>query len=115
MVRRNTLCGPAARVLFASTERYSSNQAFARWPRESSSVGGVMVSKVPFYRHSLDESYAEAVAGVLDTPFLTTGAVSRQVEQQRCGGTMNWARLVVLATDPGQRFKRGRRSSAGTQ
>jgi dTDP-4-amino-4,6-dideoxygalactose transaminase len=43
-----------------------------------------MVSKVPFYRHSLDESYAEAVAGVLGTPFLTTGAASRKVEQQLC-------------------------------
>jgi dTDP-4-amino-4,6-dideoxygalactose transaminase len=40
-----------------------------------------MVSKVPFYRHSLDESYAEDVARVLVTSFLTTGPVSRQVER----------------------------------
>jgi dTDP-4-amino-4,6-dideoxygalactose transaminase len=41
-----------------------------------------MVSKVPFYRHSLDPSYAQGVADVLGSPFLTTGAVSRAVEQQ---------------------------------
>src|SRR6266404_1405792 len=41
-----------------------------------------MVTQVPFYRHSLDQSYARGVARVLDTPFLTTGAVSREVEQQ---------------------------------
>lgn len=43
-----------------------------------------MVTKVPFYRHSLDPSDARHVADVLGTPFLTTGAVSRAVEQQIC-------------------------------
>ncbi len=41
-----------------------------------------MVSVVPFYRHSLDKSYGQSVADVLDTPFLTTGGVARKVEQQ---------------------------------
>jgi UDP-4-amino-4-deoxy-L-arabinose-oxoglutarate aminotransferase len=37
---------------------------------------------VEFYRHDLDASAAEAVAKVLATPFLTSGAVGRSVEQQ---------------------------------
>ena len=41
-----------------------------------------MVTQVPFYRHSLDQSYATGVARVLDTPFLTSGSVCREVEKQ---------------------------------
>lgn len=37
---------------------------------------------VPFYRHDLDPKAAEAVAEVIATPFLTSGAVGREVEQQ---------------------------------
>lgn len=37
---------------------------------------------IDFYRHPLTGRDAEVVAKVLDTPFLTTGAVSRQVEAQ---------------------------------
>lgn len=37
---------------------------------------------IAFYRHPLSAKDAEGVARVLDTPFLTTGAVSRQVEAQ---------------------------------
>jgi len=44
----------------------------------------IVIRKVPFYRHSLDQSYAEDIARVLDTPFLTTGAVSQAVERQLC-------------------------------
>jgi dTDP-4-amino-4,6-dideoxygalactose transaminase len=43
-----------------------------------------MISEVPFYRHSLDKGYAQGVADVLGMPFLTTGTVSRKVEQQLC-------------------------------
>jgi dTDP-4-amino-4,6-dideoxygalactose transaminase len=43
-----------------------------------------MVVKVPFYRHDLDSSYAQAVADVLDSQYLTTGAVSRAVESDIC-------------------------------
>jgi len=42
------------------------------------------VRTVPFYRHGLDESYAEAVADVLRSPFLTSGAVAKAVEAQLC-------------------------------
>ena len=38
--------------------------------------------KIDFYRHDLDPGQAEAVAAVLATPFLTTGAVCRKVEAQ---------------------------------
>ncbi len=38
--------------------------------------------KVDFYRHSISPDQAKHVAAVLETPFLTTGPVSRQVEQQ---------------------------------
>jgi len=37
--------------------------------------------QVPFYRHELSSADAAAIAAVLDTPFLTTGAVGRGVEQ----------------------------------
>jgi UDP-4-amino-4-deoxy-L-arabinose-oxoglutarate aminotransferase len=39
---------------------------------------------VDFYRHSLSARDAEAVARVLDSPFLTSGAVGKQVEAQLC-------------------------------
>lgn len=38
--------------------------------------------KVDFYRHSLTSLDADAVASVLDTPFLTSGAVGKEVEHQ---------------------------------
>ena len=41
--------------------------------------------KIDFYRHQLGPTDAEAVAKVIATPFLTTGAVSRQVEAQLAG------------------------------
>lgn len=37
---------------------------------------------IDFYRHPLSAKDAEGVAKVLDTPFLTTGKVSKQVEEQ---------------------------------
>ena len=37
---------------------------------------------VPFYRHGLDAGYAQAVGDVLASPFLTTGGVSKNVEEQ---------------------------------
>ena len=40
--------------------------------------------KVDFYRHSLTRADAAAIADVLDTPFLTSGAVGKQVEAQLC-------------------------------
>src|SRR4029077_17681568 len=40
--------------------------------------------KVPFYRHGLDSTYAQAVADVLDSQYLTTGAVSQAVEADIC-------------------------------
>jgi UDP-4-amino-4-deoxy-L-arabinose-oxoglutarate aminotransferase len=43
-----------------------------------------MVTSVPFYRHSLDESYAAAVADVLKSSFLTTGGVAKAVEAELC-------------------------------
>lgn len=43
-----------------------------------------MVSSVPFYRHSLDAGYKEAVGAVLATPFLTSGSVGKAVEAQLC-------------------------------
>src|ERR1700730_547978 len=39
---------------------------------------------VPFYRHGLDDSYAQAVTDVLRSPFLTSGAVAKAVEAQLC-------------------------------
>ena len=41
--------------------------------------------KIDFYRHALTAADAEHVAKVLSTPFLTTGAVCRQVEAQLAG------------------------------
>jgi UDP-4-amino-4-deoxy-L-arabinose-oxoglutarate aminotransferase len=38
--------------------------------------------KVDLYRHQLEAKDAEAIAAVLDTPFLTTGQVSPAVEAQ---------------------------------
>jgi len=38
--------------------------------------------KVDFYRHAIPVSEAQRIAEVLSTPFLTTGPVSRQVEEQ---------------------------------
>jgi UDP-4-amino-4-deoxy-L-arabinose-oxoglutarate aminotransferase len=37
--------------------------------------------KVPFYRHSLGAGDAASIAQVLETPFLTSGAVGKKVEQ----------------------------------
>jgi UDP-4-amino-4-deoxy-L-arabinose-oxoglutarate aminotransferase len=43
-----------------------------------------MVTGVPFYRHSLNAGYQEAVGAVLATPFLTSGGVGKSVEAQLC-------------------------------
>lgn len=40
---------------------------------------------VAFYRHPLQASDSEKIARVLDTPFLTSGQIGRQVEDQLCG------------------------------
>jgi dTDP-4-amino-4,6-dideoxygalactose transaminase len=40
------------------------------------------VTAVPFYRHDLSGQDASSIASVLDTPFLTSGAVGRKVEEQ---------------------------------
>lgn len=40
--------------------------------------------KVDFYRHGLGAADAEAVAGVIASPFLTTGRVAKAVEAQLC-------------------------------
>jgi UDP-4-amino-4-deoxy-L-arabinose-oxoglutarate aminotransferase len=40
--------------------------------------------KVDFYKHGLSANDASAIAKVLETPFLTTGQVNRQVEGQLC-------------------------------
>ncbi len=39
-----------------------------------------MVANVPFYKHDLDATDAEAVGAVLNSPFLTTGPVAKTVE-----------------------------------
>jgi dTDP-4-amino-4,6-dideoxygalactose transaminase len=41
-----------------------------------------MVNNVPFYRHSLDESYAVETAEVLNSLYLTSGGVGRAVEDE---------------------------------
>jgi dTDP-4-amino-4,6-dideoxygalactose transaminase len=41
--------------------------------------------KVDFYRHDLGPEHAEAIAGVIASPFLTTGAIAKQVEAQLAG------------------------------
>jgi UDP-4-amino-4-deoxy-L-arabinose-oxoglutarate aminotransferase len=38
--------------------------------------------RVDFYRHDLDPSAAKAIARVIETPFLTSGAIGQKVEQQ---------------------------------
>ena len=38
--------------------------------------------QVPFYRHSLTSEYAQAIAKVLESPFLTSGPVCKEVEAQ---------------------------------
>ncbi len=40
--------------------------------------------QVPFYRHSLSPENAQLVAKVLETPFLTSGPVGKEVEAQLC-------------------------------
>jgi len=68
--------------------------------------------QVPFYRHELDRTAAAPIADVLDTPFLTTGAVARQVEADLrdyfevpeaavCNSWTNGALAVLLALDIG--------------
>ncbi len=39
---------------------------------------------VPFYKHNLDANHAESIARVLNTPFLTSGAIGKAVEDQLC-------------------------------
>jgi len=41
--------------------------------------------QVPFYRHSLSPENAQLVAKVLETPFLTSGPIGKDVEAQLCG------------------------------
>jgi UDP-4-amino-4-deoxy-L-arabinose-oxoglutarate aminotransferase len=41
--------------------------------------------QVPFYRHSLSPENAQLVANVLETPFLTSGPIGKEVEAQLCG------------------------------
>ena len=40
--------------------------------------------QVPFYRHSLSPENAQLVANVLETPFLTSGPIGKEVEAQLC-------------------------------
>ena len=40
--------------------------------------------QVPFYRHSLSPENAQLVAKVLQTPFLTSGPIGKEVEAQLC-------------------------------
>ena len=40
--------------------------------------------QVPFYRHSLSPENAHLVAKVLETPFLTSGPIGKEVESQLC-------------------------------
>ena len=40
--------------------------------------------QVPFYRHSLSPESAQLVAKVLETPFLTSGPIGKEVEAQLC-------------------------------
>lgn len=42
------------------------------------------VRSVPFFRHSLGAQHAQAVAQVLETPFLTSAGVGRDVSEQIC-------------------------------
>ena len=69
--------------------------------------------QVPFYRHNLTAADAAAMAAVLDTPFLTTGAVARAVEAELeqyfevpaaavCSSWTNGALAVLLALGVGR-------------
>jgi dTDP-4-amino-4,6-dideoxygalactose transaminase len=40
--------------------------------------------QVPFYRHSLSPENAQLVAKILETPFLTSGPIGKEVEVQLC-------------------------------
>jgi len=73
-----------------------------------------MVMQVPFYRHDLSGDDAARIAEVLDSPFLTTGRVAREVEDQLreyfdvdeaalCNSWTNGAlaTLVALEVGPG--------------
>jgi UDP-4-amino-4-deoxy-L-arabinose-oxoglutarate aminotransferase len=40
--------------------------------------------QVPFYRHSLSPENAQLVAKVLETPFITSGPIGKEVEAQLC-------------------------------
>jgi UDP-4-amino-4-deoxy-L-arabinose-oxoglutarate aminotransferase len=68
--------------------------------------------RVPFYQHNLSSADVGPVAEVLDTPFLTTGAVSRRVEEELrgyfdvpealvCNSWTNGAFAALLALDVG--------------
>jgi dTDP-4-amino-4,6-dideoxygalactose transaminase len=68
--------------------------------------------RVDFYRHSLDPSAADAIARVIATPFLTSGAVGKSVEGQLrqyfgtrhsalVGSWTNGAVAALLALDIG--------------
>lgn len=46
--------------------------------------GSMAAMKVDFYRHGLTSADGDAIKAVLDTPFLTSGAVGRAVEAQLC-------------------------------
>ena len=51
--------------------------------------------QVPFYRHSLSPENAQLVAKVLETPFLTSGPIGKEVEAQLCEYfDVNHAKLV---------------------
>jgi UDP-4-amino-4-deoxy-L-arabinose-oxoglutarate aminotransferase len=68
--------------------------------------------KVPFYRHNLTRDDASRIADVVETPFLTTGAVARSVEDELrtyfdiaeatlCNSWTNGAYATLLALDVG--------------
>jgi dTDP-4-amino-4,6-dideoxygalactose transaminase len=40
--------------------------------------------QVPFYRHSLSPGNAQLVLKVLETPFITSGPIGKEVEAQLC-------------------------------
>ena len=64
-----------------------------------------MVGQVPFYRHPLDGGYANHIARVLETPFLTSAAVGKAVEAQlsdffeieHAGLTNSWTNGALAA------------------
>ena len=51
--------------------------------------------QVDFYKHALNSKDAESIARVLDTPFLTSGRVGREVESQLCDFFNTQAALLV--------------------